>query len=862
MAADSRANQRRPRPAAISKNSNKDAPPVTWGVPLGGIGTGCIELGSDNRFRNITINNNRDVKTRISLSSRAFLAIRTVRQGRVQTRFLQPACELPFAEAGVVPAFTPVNELTWRALYPCSLYKLNAQDAPVELSWRAMTPVVPHDVAASNIPVLFLSVSVRNPGLTPVHVSFVFNWENLCGCSRGNYPARRGSFSPVYYRDKSDAAHFQGLSFGKSSDFENNAEGNYALMAQPQLGQEISVLGWNGGDPSELDTFWQQFHYDGRLANQVSRSPAAHSAAVCCTRELPPHQECRYLFGLSWYCPRFEVEGRDYGNRYTQTFDSAVDVGQRALRNVNFYFRSVENWQNALLASSLPHWFSRMLINSCATFSTNTLLTREGEFGMFETPEDPMTGCLDKRLYSSLATLLLFPELEEAEFKALASAIRKTEPGRCVRYLGRMGLDAPGDGPATDELADLGPKFVLMACRNFRITGKRQMAEKLFPRLQAAMAHVASLDKLGAGLPQQSGCSTMYEGWVAEGVNSYTSGLWIATLGAYAALAEVLGKTSEAERYRALSAKAVERFESLLWDEQHGYYLHCAPGSRERLQPEEWQLGCHTGQLAGEWYAGWLGAGPLFEPGRVLRALGTIQRLNERKFGMVKATMPDGYPCENPPGAEEDPYSEHGWPGMTLAHFACLLLQSGRPDHGLYMIKNIFRCVWMKGARAFNHPLSWDCNANKPRDRGQDRHMTALSVWHAYESLHGVFMDALEHVLWVRPHLPKGVRFLNVPLFSPAGLSWVRMEKEASPSNKTQVQLLFQQSVLLNKIVLGAELASMPCEVTCLTDTEAVEASIDRAEGKGEQLLHVRLIRPTVVQGMLSIVISSKGKRK
>ena len=161
----------------------------------------------------------------------------------------------------------------------------------------------------------------------------------------------------------------------------------------------------------------------------------------------------------------------------------------------------------------------------------------------------------------------------------------KTEPGRCVRYLGRMTLHAPGDGARTDELVDLGPKFVLLASRNLRFTGNRKMAETLFPRLRAVMNHIAKMSPQDDGLPRQSGFSTMYDDWATDGVNSYTSGLWIAAMRAYAALAAHLGDAAEAERYRALAARAVERFEALLWNEEQGYYMFCAPGTGARRAP-------------------------------------------------------------------------------------------------------------------------------------------------------------------------------------------------------------------------------------------------------------------------------------
>ena len=77
----------------------------TNGVPLGGIGTGAMEYGPDAIPRNITINNNRTVVTRIPVSPNAFTAIRVSTPSKSYTRILQPGTEIPFEEAGVSPAF-------------------------------------------------------------------------------------------------------------------------------------------------------------------------------------------------------------------------------------------------------------------------------------------------------------------------------------------------------------------------------------------------------------------------------------------------------------------------------------------------------------------------------------------------------------------------------------------------------------------------------------------------------------------------------------------------------------------------------------------------------------------------------------
>jgi hypothetical protein len=204
-----------------------------------------------------------------------------------------------------------------------------------------------------------------------------------------------------------------------------------------------------------------------------------------------------------------------------------------------------------------------------------------------------------------------------------------------------------------------------------------------------------------------------------------------------------------------------------------------------------------------------------------------------------------------------EPQTEHSWPGILLAHFACLLLQLNREDHGFYLIERIFKSVWMKGARVFNHPLAWDCNNNLPCGPGQDRHLSAMSVWHAFESLHGVLMDAAEHVLWIRPHLPRGVRYLSVPLFSPAGLSWIRLEEKGSARSVVEIQLAFRDPVLLREIVMRPLHLAAECEARCFTAQGALETSLHLGDEAGERLLHLRLARPEVVQGTLTITLAA-----
>jgi len=257
---------------------------VPAGVPMGGIGAGCIEMGLDGRFRNITINNNRTADTRIPVSPGSFLAVRAARRGKVIMRLLQAGSDVPFEQAGIVPPFTPEEQLTWRGIYPSARYHLNDPKFPLEVRWRAFSPIIPYDLDASTLPVLFLTVEVYNPTDDVYDAAAVFNWENLSGCVQGRFPDDRGPIRPInmaslipperrakekddqtqFERELEERPRFIGFEFG-SPDARSNAEGHYCLLTQPLRHVENSVRTWNERDPSSVAEFWQSFYYEGTM---------------------------------------------------------------------------------------------------------------------------------------------------------------------------------------------------------------------------------------------------------------------------------------------------------------------------------------------------------------------------------------------------------------------------------------------------------------------------------------------------------------------------------------------------------------------------------------------------------------------
>lgn len=840
----------------------------TAGVPLGGVGAGCCELGRDGRFRNITINNNRTAESRIDVAPGTMLAVRAARRGKVAVRILQTESALPFDEAGIAAPYTASQRLAWRGVYPCSHYKLDDPTYPLEITWTALTPVIPYDHEASTLPLIFLSFHLQNPADISYEVSLVMNWENLCGCTRTHFPEKRGPIRPILVSRDQDKktleAHehdwdpqrmIAGLEFGFRDEFRTSAEGNYALLVGQQRDVHVSMMGWNERNPRELEVFWNQFHDGGRLGNKLSRDASGHSGALCASFDLAPQQTRNIVYVLAWYCPKYVVRGVDQRNGYANNFNSALEVATQGLTYHQYYFKAVEDWQRRIMTSTLPQWLSKALINNNYVMSTNTLFTGGNDFAMFETPADPRTSTIDRRLYSSIGSLLFFPNFEEGELAAIARPKDEQKPGRIYRHLGIESVNQPSHGATSAPMLDTSIGFVLMAYRNYFMTGKRFILDHLFSRVKEAMAYVLEHDRDGDGLPEQCGCTMTRDRWAVYGTNSYTSGLWIAALRAYARLARRLGDKAEALTYEALLPRALESFDRKLWFEEGGYYrLYCATGIEEA--PQEFNDACDAAQLAGQWYADFLCLGQLLPAEKVKKALGAICKLNDMRNGVAQGAMLDGSLCTNPDSVGFPPEAERAWPAFDMGHYASLMITHGYPDRGLFSVQKNCKNVHARRGRVFNQPMMWDLETNNAIGWGQDRHMGSMTAWHVLYALEGFHLNVPDGVLWLRPHLPIGVFSLSAPLFTPISFGWVRFREDDEKTYRQFVQLTFDSPISIKTLVLRVPDEVEDVVVECESENGAENVDHIFGYDGSERLIEIMAKKPVMIGSMLKVSLT------
>ena len=124
------------------------------GMALGGLGTSTLEIGRDGAFQNIRVQN--EWSDPIGPTPAAtFLSIH-VRDGSGNGvgRVLQ--LEAP---AGL----TPVDGLTYTGRFPFAQIAYRDPALPCEVSLEAFSPFVPHDAAASSLPLRELQLSGAEP---------------------------------------------------------------------------------------------------------------------------------------------------------------------------------------------------------------------------------------------------------------------------------------------------------------------------------------------------------------------------------------------------------------------------------------------------------------------------------------------------------------------------------------------------------------------------------------------------------------------------------------------------------------------------------------------------------------------------
>ncbi|MGD0090984.1 MAG: GH116 family glycosyl-hydrolase [Planctomycetota bacterium] len=283
------------------------------GMPLGGLGTGYINLDPDGRLGKTAIFNRYPAPVLLN----------------------QPCLFLTLAERRLVLATTPDNKAGGAPAIPAKAVRYFGHfpvadveyeiDAPLKVALRAYSPFIPGDAVECNTPAAVFEVTLTNLDNKAQSATLAFD--------PGGFPA------------------------GQAAQF--------------------AAAGWSGVQvthkPLEGLPGWVRHTYALAVENGAAHADeqGVRVSAAC---DLQPGEQRTVRFILAWHQPYLrEGSGRVEKNKYAERFNDAQAVAARAAAKHQEWLRRVLAWQDVIYGSALPDWLKEELVNVPYTLTKNSV---------------------------------------------------------------------------------------------------------------------------------------------------------------------------------------------------------------------------------------------------------------------------------------------------------------------------------------------------------------------------------------------------------------------------------------------------------------------------------------------------------
>jgi uncharacterized protein (DUF608 family) len=158
------------------------------GIPLGGIGTGSVEIRPDGLFHDWHIFNNGPWNAQCECCAKVagpapddlvFMVRTETPDGQVLARFL--ALREQLHELYSFPWARSVNAISFDGRFPVAVLSYEDEALPVQVTAEVFSPFIPLDSRASGTPGFYVHFSARNLADQPVKVSIMGAMKNAAG---------------------------------------------------------------------------------------------------------------------------------------------------------------------------------------------------------------------------------------------------------------------------------------------------------------------------------------------------------------------------------------------------------------------------------------------------------------------------------------------------------------------------------------------------------------------------------------------------------------------------------------------------------------------------------------------------------
>jgi non-lysosomal glucosylceramidase len=392
-----------------------------------------------------------------------------------------------------------------------------------------------------------------------------------------------------------------------------------------------------------------------------SASGETFNGALTVPFTLAPGQERTVTFVLAWHFPNVE-RFKHEGNFYTRRWPDALAVVREVATSAEALWQRTRLYHETLYQSNLPAEFLDAMSSQSVIFRGPTCWwSEEGYFAGYE----GCYGCCPLNCTHvwnyAQSHAHLFPELG-----------RNMRVSDLATYLHADGETSHRQHDPTGAFIDGHCATIEAALREHQLSPDKTLLERIWPGLKKAVDWmIEKFDSDRDGVTDGTQWNT-YDTAVS-GANTFIGSQYLSALAAAEQLALAKGDAASAGRWRTVREAGMKNQNDLLWN---GEYYRQRPG----VPPDrDYNNGCLTDQLLGQWWAHLLGLGYLYPPDRVRSSMESVMRYNFReKFTGFKQDPRRYVPDDEgglligtwPRGDRPNPfllYADEVWTGIEYA---------------------------------------------------------------------------------------------------------------------------------------------------------------------------------------------------
>jgi uncharacterized protein (DUF608 family) len=661
-----------------------DRPPYR-GVPLGGLGTGCIDLDANGTLGQCSaFNSFVPRRGRLNLPflglSVGYLTwqLSTLPiQGFFTGEFFRPADPIQKTYLPLAP-----RRIHYWGHYPIADLEYEL-DCPVSVGLRAWSPFIPGDTVASNTPGAVFEINLRNTTGAPQQGKLVLSFpgpsaEETYGDLAFQRRQVQGGFSGAVVTNASGAGYALGVVWKDNNSYDLKGIGADATV---RVGGELGIDGgaWAHVGIKGANSF-------SMWARDLPENVNQPGASVSVDYRLEPGEAKVIRYVLAWYAPEWKAGGRpcadgnSFYHKYAERYRGPREVAEYLAQNHELLLKRIIGWQQVIYGeSALPDYLRDYLINILYLLpETSYWAQARPPIGKWCQEEDglfcidscythyPITGSISDSYTSEFPLAFFFPDLLRSTIRTY-KAYQFPSGAACWSFGGltnrtpvcELTMPTPGYQTVLN-----GVWLAAAVDRLWNATGDNRVVPEFYEMIKKNVVFTMGLNRgpdgvasmpdriVSAEFPVGDRETEWYEMNHWFGIVPHIGGLHLAQLHIALRMAQMLGDGEFAAQCEDWISQAHTSIENKMWEGDHYTgYLDEQAGLKSDF--------VFTYTLDGEALAALESLPTLFDPARKRIMLETIKRLclKEDWITPLLYVSKDGRPVKS--GADKD--SEVSW---------------------------------------------------------------------------------------------------------------------------------------------------------------------------------------------------------